>query len=112
MEIIFHAHHASISPRLQQRAEQCIRKLVQRWGRAVDAIVRFEEDGPTRRVEILLHAARGRRLVARGEGRSFGPALSTALDRLDARVSHVKRTRKAVARVKAGRIAPRRLARA
>jgi ribosome-associated translation inhibitor RaiA len=101
MEIIFHSHHAAISPRLQQRAEQSIHKLVERMGRAVDAVIRFEEDGPTRRVEVLLHAPRGRRLVARGEGRNFGPALTAALDRLSARVDRV-RTRRAVAR-KAGR---------
>ena len=98
MEIIFHSHHADISPRMQQRADQGIRKIVARLGRAVDAVVRFESDGPTRRVEIVLHAARGRRLVARGEGRNFGPALASALERLGARVGHVRRTRKAVAR--------------
>lgn len=98
MEIIFHAHHAAISPRLQQRAEQGIRKLVARLGRAVDAIVRFEEDGPSRRVEVILHAARGRRLVARGEARYFGPALTAALNRLGARVGHVRRGKKTVAR--------------
>jgi len=97
MEIIFHSHHAAISPRLQQRAEQSIRKLVGRMGRAVGAVIRFEEDGPTRRVEVLLHAPRGRRLVARGEGRNFGPALTDALDRLSARVDRV-RTRRAMAR--------------
>lgn len=98
MEIIFHSHHAAVSPHLQQRAERGIRKVVARLGRAVDAVVRFEEDGPTRRVEVVLHAARGRRLVARAEGRHFGPILATALDRLGARVGHVRRTRKATGR--------------
>jgi ribosome-associated translation inhibitor RaiA len=117
MEIIFHAHHASISPRLQQRAEQGIQKIVARLGRAVDGIVRFEEDGPTRRVEVILHAARGRRLVARGEGRYFGPALTAALNRLATRVGHVKGRRKTVARNRTGEVVPkerlaRRLARA
>jgi len=113
MEIIFHSHHAAISPRLQQRAEQAVRRLVERLGRGVDAVVRFEGDGPTRRVEVVLHAPRGRRLVAHGEGRSFGPALTEALDRLAARVSHAKRTRKATARARTAKTAPdRRLARA
>ena len=98
MEIIFHSHHAAVSPRMQQRAEQGIRKVVARLGRAVDAVVRFEEDGPTRRVEVVLHVARGRRLVAHGEGRHFGPALATALDRLGARIGHVRRSRKSAAR--------------
>jgi ribosome-associated translation inhibitor RaiA len=94
MEIIFHAHHATISSRLQQRAEQGVRKLVQRLGRAVDAVVRFEADGPTRRVEVILHAPRGRRLVAEGQGRYFGPALTMALHRLEAQVLRARRARK------------------
>jgi ribosome-associated translation inhibitor RaiA len=98
MEIIFHAHRAAITPSMQQRAEQSIRKIVLRMGRAVDAVVRFEEDGPTRRVELMLHAPRGRRLVARGEARHFGPALADAIERLDARVAHVKRRSGAAAR--------------
>lgn len=97
MDIIFHAHRASITPNMQQRAEQSIRKIVLRMGRAVDAVVRFEEDGPTRRVELMLHA-RGRRLVVRGEARHFGPALADAIGRLDARVAHVKRRSGASAR--------------
>ena len=95
MEIIFHAHHAIISARLQQRAEQSVRKLVQRLGRAVDAVVRFEADGPSRRVEVILHAPRARRLVAQAEGRHFGPALTAALHRLEAQVLRARRERKA-----------------
>ncbi|HEV8233813.1 MAG TPA: HPF/RaiA family ribosome-associated protein [Gemmatimonadaceae bacterium] len=93
MEIIFHAHHADISPRLQQRADASLRKIVARLGRAVDAVVRVEEDGPTRRVELVLHAPRGRRLVARGEGRYFGPALTVALGKLGAQIGRAKRGR-------------------
>lgn len=94
MEIIYHAHHAAISPRLQQRADAALRKMVVRLGRAVDAIVRVEEDGPTRRVELVLHAPRGRRLVAHGEARAFGPALTAALGKLGAQVTRTKRARK------------------
>lgn len=97
METIFRAHHAAISPRLQQRAEQKIRKLVQKLGRTVDAVVRVEGDGPTCRVEVELHAARARRMVAEGTGRSFSAALTGALTRLDAQIARV-RTRRAVAR--------------
>jgi ribosome-associated translation inhibitor RaiA len=97
MEIIFHAHHAAISPRLRQRADTSIRKIIARLGRAVDAVVRVEEDGPTRRVELVLYAARGRRLVAHGEGRAFGPALTVALGRLGAQVAHAKRARRSPA---------------
>ena len=92
MDIIFHAHHADISPRLQQRADASIRKIVARLGggRAVDAVVRVEEDGPTRRVELVLRAPRGRRLVARGEARHFGPALTVALGKLGAQVNRAR----------------------
>ena len=108
MEIIFHAHHAVISPRLQQRAEASLRRLVARLGRAVDAIVRIEQDGPARRVELVLHAPRGRRLVARGEGRFFGPALTMALGRLNAQVARNRTTRGAVTRRRTSRAAGRR----
>ena len=96
MEIIFHAHHAAISPHLQHRAETALRRVVVRLGRAVDAIVRVEQDGPTRRVELVLHAPRGRRLVARGEDRFFGPALTVALGRLNAQIARSKTARNGV----------------
>lgn len=109
MEIIFHAHHAAISPRLQQRAESSLRRAVQRLGRAVDAIVRVEEDGPTRRVELVLHAPRGRRLVARGEARFFGPALTVALGRLNAQIARSRSVSKtASSRRRAAKSATRR----
>lgn len=108
MEIIFHAHHAAISTRLQLRTERSLRKTVARLGRAVDAIARFEEDGPTRRVELVLHASRGKRLVASAEGRSFGPALTAALGRLSAQVEHVRRPRKAITRRRAAKSTTRR----
>jgi ribosome-associated translation inhibitor RaiA len=110
MEIIFHAHHAAISPRLQQRAEASLRRAVQRLGRAVDAIVRVEEDGPTRRVELVLHAPRGRRLVARGEARFFGPALTAALGRLNAQIARSRSaTRSVSSRRRAGKSTRRKL---
>ena len=108
MEIIFHAHHAVISPRLQQRAEASLRRLVVRLGRAVDAIVRIEQDGPTRRVELVLHAPRGRRLVARGEGRFFGPALTMALGKLSAQVTRSRTARSATTRHRPSRATGRR----
>ena len=101
MEIIFHAHHADISPRLAQRADASLRKMVARLGRAVDAVVRVEEDGPTRRVELVLHAPRGRRLVAYGEARYFGPALTAALGKLGAQVSRAKGVKTTTARKRA-----------
>jgi len=94
MDIYYHPHHATISPSMQLRIERGLRRLERRYGGNVDATVRFEEDGPTRRVEIVARAL-GRRVVAKGESRHFGPAVGTSLLRLDAQLRHVKRTRKA-----------------
>lgn len=82
MEIIFHAHHANISERMRKRAEAAVRRAAERLTRAVDAIIRFEQDGRVKRVEIVLHAPRQRMLIARGEASYYGPALSTAVERL------------------------------
>ena len=101
MEIIFHAHNAPISDRLRKRAELALHRLARRLTRAVDAIVRFEQDGPVKRVEIVLHAPRQRNVVALGEGRFYGPALTTAIDRLGAQVRKLPRPHKPGVRVRA-----------
>jgi ribosome-associated translation inhibitor RaiA len=93
MQIIFHSHHASVSDRMRLRAEQGVRKLANRLGGTVDAVIRFEDDGPTRRVEIVMRASRHRRLVAGGEGRSLGPALSEAMDGLRDQINRARRIR-------------------
>ena len=98
MEILYHPHHATISPRMQQRIARGLEKLEQQFGGLVDATVRFEQDGPLRRVELVLRGSRGRRLIAEAEARYFGPALALALARLGAQLRHVKRTRRARAR--------------
>lgn len=90
MEIIFHEHHAAVSEHMRQRAASGVRSLTRRLDRAVDAVVRFEQDGPTRRVEIILRAARQRRLVAQAEGRFFGPTLGVALAKLRPQVAALK----------------------
>lgn len=103
MEIVFHNHDALLSDRMRRRAEQAVRKIARRARRPVDAIIRFQQDGPTRRVELVLHTAGGRRLVASSEGRYFGTALTDAARRLAMQLDHTKRTPKARARrVRAG----------
>ena len=95
MEIIFHAHHANVSERMRKRAEASVRRTALRLSRTVDAIIRFEQDGPVKRVEIALHAPRQRELVARGEGKFFGPAFAEAMEKLTnqiRRLSAAKRT--------------------
>ena len=86
MEIIFHAHNATIPEPLRGRAERAVQKFGLRLQRAVDAVVRFEDDGPTRRVEIVLHAPKQRNLVAEGRSRSYATALTDALSRLKAQI--------------------------
>lgn len=103
MDIIFHAHHAVISDRLQRRSERAVRRVARKLGRAVDAVVRFERDGPTSRVEIVLHSPRRRDLVAEGRARYYGPALAEAVQRLDAQAASRKRTPKARGRALARR---------
>jgi ribosome-associated translation inhibitor RaiA len=97
MEIVFHNHDAPLSDRMRRRAEQAVRKVARRATRPVDAVIRFQQDGPTRRVELVLHTA-NRRHVASSEGRYFGTALVDAARRLAVQVNHKKRTPKARAR--------------
>lgn len=93
MEIIFHAHNATIPEPLKGRAERAVLKFGRRLQRAVDAVVRFEGDGPTRRVEIVLHAPKQRNLVAEGRARSYATALTDALSRLQAQIPKKNQTR-------------------
>ena len=93
MEIVFQSHRATVSERTRQRAVRGVEKLARRLTRPVSAVVRFEEDGPLRRVEIVLSAPRGRRLVAEGQGRFFGPALAAALAHMDSQARHVRRAK-------------------
>lgn len=92
MNIVFHAH-AAVNDGLQRRAEQAIRKLAVRLPRCIDATVRFTEDGPARRVEIELHAAPARRLVAAASDRLYDLALTEALDGLEAQVAKERAAR-------------------
>ena len=50
MEILFQSHHAQVSDHMRERARTAVTKLGARLARAVNAVVRFESDGPTRRV--------------------------------------------------------------
>ena len=98
MEIIFHAHHATISERMRKRAEAAVRRLGQRLSRTVDAIIRFEQDGPVKRVEIVLHAPGKRSLIARSEGRYYGPALAGAVERLTRQIKTLRASRRTAQR--------------
>ena len=101
MQIIFHSHHATIPERLRLRAEQGVRKLAARLGGTIDAVIRFEGDGPTRRVEIVMHASRHRRLIAEGKARYLRPALAEAMEALRDQVDRARRGRSKGARRRA-----------
>ncbi|MGH7637772.1 MAG: HPF/RaiA family ribosome-associated protein [Gemmatimonadaceae bacterium] len=99
MEIVFQNHDAPVSDSMRRRAEQALRKVARRaGGRAVDGVIRFQQDGATRRVELTMHTGDGRRYVANANARYFGSALSDAARKLSTQVDHTKRTPKARAR--------------
>jgi ribosome-associated translation inhibitor RaiA len=98
VEIVFRSHHTQVSDHMRRRAELAVEKVARRLTRAVSAVVRFEADGRERRVEIVLHAAHNRRLVANGTGRFFGTALAAAVARVEAQTNHAKRPAKERAR--------------
>jgi ribosome-associated translation inhibitor RaiA len=91
MDVIFHAHHAVISDRVKSRAQRAVERAASRLKRSVDAVVRFEGDGRTRRVEIVLHAPRHRDLIAEGQGPFFGAALGDAIRCIEAQLRRSKR---------------------
>jgi ribosome-associated translation inhibitor RaiA len=91
VDVVFHAHNAVISDRMKQRAIRGIAKVAQRLTRAVDATVRFTQDGPVRRVEVVLHAPRHRHLMGVGEARYYGPALNAGLAHLETQVRRDRR---------------------
>ena len=99
MEIVFQNHDAPVSDRMRRRAESALRKAARRAPRAVDGVIRFQQDGTVRRVELTLHTASGRRYVARSDARYFGTALADAARRLTMQLDHAKRTPRARARV-------------
>lgn len=90
MDIVFQSHHANVPERVRQNAIRSLERLGLRLTRPVSGIIRFEEDGRMRRVELEVQG-RGRRLVAEGTGRYFGPALAAALAHLEAQLRRVGR---------------------
>lgn len=91
MDITVQAHQVEVSSFLRTRAERIIRRLAAMLHRPVDAVVRFEQDGEERRVEIVLHAPPRRALVAAARNRNAGPALAEAARRVEAQILRLKR---------------------
>jgi ribosome-associated translation inhibitor RaiA len=90
VEIVFQSHHATVPDRVRLQAGRALDKLGQRLTRPVSGVIRFAEDGRMRRVELELQG-RGRRLIAEGTGRYYGPALTTALAHLEAQLRRMRR---------------------
>ncbi len=91
MQILFRSHNARVTDGIIRKAETAVTKLARRLRRTVDAQVVFENDGPTRRVEIVLAAPRHKRLVAEGRARQYATALDRALKHLASQTNHAKR---------------------
>jgi ribosome-associated translation inhibitor RaiA len=98
VEIVLRSHNAKVAAVIRDKAQLAVSKIARRLRRTVGADVVFATDGPTRRVEIVLHAPRQRRLVAEGKARQYGIALDRALDHLAAQTNHAKRPAKERAR--------------
>lgn len=94
MDVMFQAHNAVISERMKERATRAVRKLAQRVDRVVGVTVRFHQDGPVRRVELRLNVPGRRDLISAGEARYYGPALHTAVVRLESQVGHERQNPK------------------
>lgn len=94
MEIQFHGHQTQITDSLRTRSAEGVQKLVEHLGRPVDADVWIDEDGVKKTVELVLHAPRYDKLVAKGEGKYHEPALTDAIAKLDAQIRRLKSAKK------------------
>jgi ribosome-associated translation inhibitor RaiA len=103
MDIVLHAHHAEVPETVRAAAEAALRRIGERRRRLVNALVRFVADGPQRRVEIVLHGARQRALVATADSAAFEPALAVALERMEAQLAHARRPRRGLDRGRTAR---------
>jgi len=92
MEISLSHRGIDLTESMLKKAERAILKAAERIPRATGAHVRFNQKGSERRVEIVVTAPRGMRLVATDSGRHWGPALDAALTKLVRQASKERRT--------------------
>jgi ribosome-associated translation inhibitor RaiA len=97
VEIVVSARNAVVSDSMKQRGKRAVERIARRLGQTVAARISFEEDGPQRRVEIVLRAPRQRNLIAESTAKFFGVALTAAILRLQAQLPK-KDTRKSRSR--------------
>lgn len=94
MEIQIHGHGLEVTDSLRVRARDGAAKLVEHLGRDVDADVWFDENGVLKTVEIVLHAPRYKKLVAKSEAKYHEPALTDSIAKLDAQIRKLKSAKK------------------
>lgn len=92
MEIVFSHRGIELTLSMLKKAERAVLRAAERVPRATGALVRFDQDGPERRVEIVFTAPQGVRLVASTSGRYWGPALDAALVKLVRQASRERHT--------------------
>ena len=92
MEIVFSHRGIALTDSMLRKAERAILKAAKRVPRATAAIVRLDQHGPERRVEIVFTAPPGKRFVASTAGRYWGPAMDTALVKLVRQASKERHT--------------------
>jgi ribosome-associated translation inhibitor RaiA len=92
VDIVIHSHHAEVSEHMRKRAVRAVEKAAARIPRIVEGIIRFEEDGPVRRVTVTLRAPKHHDLMGKGEGRFYGPSLVQAIAKVNAQASREKRS--------------------
>ncbi len=91
MDIVIHSHHATVSEHMRKQAIRQVERAATRIPRTVEAIIRFEEDGATKRVMLTLCAPKHHDLMGTAEGRFFGPAITAAIARVMTQVNREKR---------------------
>lgn len=91
MDIVIHSHHATVSEHMRTQAIRQVERAAARIPRTVEAIIRFEEDGVTKRVTLTLRAPKHHDIMGKAEGRFFGPAITAAIARVMTQVNREKR---------------------
>lgn len=94
MDIQFHGHQAEITDGLRTKAIEGVQKLMDHLGRPVGADVWVSEDGVKKTVELVLHAPRYDKLVAKSEAKYHEQALTDSIAKLDAQIRRLKAARK------------------
>ncbi|MBI2408037.1 MAG: hypothetical protein HYV19_07045 [Gemmatimonadetes bacterium] len=92
MQVVFSYRGVALTESMLKKAERAVLKAAERIPRATGAKVLFDADGPERRVEIVVVAPRGTRLVASVAGRYWGPVLTDALTKIVRQASKERRT--------------------